>query len=123
MNLGMSRFERNVSFAAVDLTDLTHQRPRVLQDVLVRVMEMFKQKKIRPVAPIHEFAVSEVEKAFRAMGSGKLMGKLVIVPKPGDMVTVSRLDTPTGTQSNTDQSPRPLDPQPNQTSFAPMFLT
>lgn len=99
MNLEMSRFERNVSFAAVDLTGLTHQRPHVLQDVLVHVMEMFKQNKVRPVAPIHEFAVSEVEAAFRAMGSGKLMGKLVIVPKPGDMVMVSRLDIPTDTKS------------------------
>ena len=91
MNLDMSRFERNVGFTAVDLTDLVHQRPAILQDVFVHVMEQFEQKKIRPVAPIHEFVTSEAEPAFRALGSGKLMGKLVIVPKAGDMVMVSHL--------------------------------
>ena len=90
MNLEMSRFERNVSFTAVDLTDIVRQKPLVLQDILVHVMENFKQKKVRAVAPIHEFAISNAEAAFRALGSGKLMGKLVLVPKPDEMVMVSR---------------------------------
>ena len=137
MNLEMSRFERNVSFTAVDLTDLVHQRPRVLQDVFLQVMAKFKQKEIRPVAPIHEFAVSEAEMAFRALGIGKLMGKSVIVPTAGDMVMVSHLAISTVSPRkrtlslpgsfchpiSTDQLPRLLGPQPNQTSFAPMFLT
>ncbi len=100
MNLEMSRFERNVSFAAVDLTDLVHYKPRVLQDVLVHVMEKFERKTIRPVSPIHEFAISEAETAFRTLGSGKIMGKLVIVPKPGDMVMVSCLDNPHSISEN-----------------------
>lgn len=138
MNLEMSRFERNVSFSAVDLTDLIHPRPQMLQNVFVHIMDKFKQNKIRPVAPIHEFATSEVEKAFRALGSGKLMGKLVIVPRADDMVMVSHADTSTVFlrrgiilslpsspchEINTDISTRPLDPRKNQTFYAPMFLT
>ena len=92
MNLEMSRFEHNVSFTAVDLTDLATLKPKVLQNVFVHVMEKFKQKQIRPVSPMREFATSEAETAFRALGSGKLMGKLVIVPKAGDVVLVSYLD-------------------------------
>ncbi len=88
-NLEMSRFERNVSFTAVDLTDLAHHRQNVLQQSLVDVMNLFREKTIRPVSPIHEFGVSDVEAAFRSLQSGKLMGKLVIVPKENQMVMVS----------------------------------
>ena len=50
---------------------------------------MLRQGTIRPVGPIHEFSVSEVEKAFRSLQSGKLMEKLVIVPKSSDTVMIS----------------------------------
>ncbi len=87
-NLEMSRFERNVSFTAVDLTDLVSHRQNVLQQLLVDVIDMIKRGIIRPVSPIHKFGVSEVETAFRSLQSGKLMGKMVIVPEEDEMVMV-----------------------------------
>lgn len=88
-NLEMSRFERNVSFTAVDLTNLVSHRQNVLQQLLVEGMNMIKRGIIRPVSPIHKFGVSEVETAIRSLQSGKLMGKLVIVPEKDEMVMVS----------------------------------
>ncbi len=88
-NLEMARFEENVSFTAVDLTALVKEKPGLLQEVFKEVMAFFQQKIISPVSPIHEFAVSEVEAAFRSLQSGKLMGKLVIVPRADDTVMVS----------------------------------
>jgi len=88
LNLEMGRFERNVSFTAVDLTDVVYHRQNILQQLLVEVMDMFDRKIVRPVSPIHGFGVSEVETAFRSLQSGKLMGKLVIVPKEDEMVMV-----------------------------------
>ena len=88
MNLAMSPFERNVSFLAVDLTDVIHHRPQVVRQVLDEVMDHFKRKVGKPVSPIHEYSVSEVETVFRSLQSGKLMGKVVIVPKAGDVVMV-----------------------------------
>ena len=88
-NLEMARFEQNVSFTAVDLTILVHHKPALLQGVFKEVMDMLRRGTIRPVSPIHEFSVSEVEKAFRSLQSGKLMGKLVIVLNSSDTVMVS----------------------------------
>ena len=88
-NLEMARFEQNVSFTAVDLTLLVQHKPALLQEVFKEVMDLFHQSIIAPVSPIHEFSMSEVEKAFRSLQSGKLMGKLVIVPGEADTVMVS----------------------------------
>ena len=88
-NLEMARFEQNVSFTAVDLTALVQHKPGLLQEVFQEVMDLFHRDIIAPVSPIHEFAVSEVETAFRSLQSGKLMGKLVIVPTADDTVMVS----------------------------------
>jgi NADPH:quinone reductase-like Zn-dependent oxidoreductase len=92
MNLEMSHFEHSVSFAAVDLGDLVNYRRPLLQKVFLEVMDLFRSWRIRPVSPIHEYPVSEVESAFRTLQSGKLLGKLVIVPRPDDMVMVSPSD-------------------------------
>jgi NADPH:quinone reductase-like Zn-dependent oxidoreductase len=89
MNLEMSHFEHSVSFTAVDLGDLVNYRRPLLQKVFLEVMDLFRSWRIRPVSPIHEYTVSEVESAFRTLQSGKLLGKLVIVPRPDDMVMVS----------------------------------
>lgn len=89
MNLEMSRFEHSVSFSAFDLTDLIQFRPHMLQEMFLELMDLFRSGAINTVSPIHEFPASQVEQAFRSLQTGKLMGKLVIVPQRDDMVMVS----------------------------------
>lgn len=87
-SLDMSPFERTVTFTAVDLGDIIEFKPQLLQTVFTQVMDLVRNDTVRPVSPIHEYAVSEVETAFRSLQSGRLIGKIVIVPQKGDMVMV-----------------------------------
>ena len=91
MYLEMAPFESTVSFAGVDLGDLIQLRPETLQEVFVEVMDLMRSGSVNPVTPVHDFGVSEVEKAFRSLQSGKLTGKVVIAPRSGDMVMVRLL--------------------------------
>lgn len=40
----------------------------------------------KPISPITIFPISNVESAFRALQRGKIVGKIVVVPQPGDQV-------------------------------------
>lgn len=91
MYLEMAPFESTVTFAGVDLGDLIQLRPEKLQEVFVEVMDLMRSGSIKPVSPVHDFAISDTETAFRSLQSGKLTGKVVITPRSGDMVTVRLL--------------------------------
>ena len=89
MYVAMAPFERTVTFAGVDLGDLIQLRSETLQEVFVEVMNLIRSGSVKPVSPVHDFAISEIETAFRSLQSGKLIGKVVITPRSGDMVMVS----------------------------------
>ena len=91
MYLEMAPFEKTVTFAGVDLGDLIHLRPETLQEVFMEVMDLIAAGCVKPVGPVHNFAVSDIERAFRSLQSGKLTGKVVITPRSGDMVMVRLL--------------------------------
>lgn len=91
--LEMAKFARNVSFSAVNLVSLIRERPKSADAVWEAVMNLFRQKSIRPPSPIVPFGISEVEAALRTMQTGKHMGKLVIVPRPGERVEVCNVHT------------------------------
>ena len=91
--LEMAKFARNVSFSAVNLVSLIRDRPKSADAVWEAVMNLFRQKSIRPPSPIVPFGISEVEAALRTMQTGKHMGKLVIVPRPGERVEVCNVHT------------------------------
>ena len=88
MNLQMAPFERSVSFMAFDLGDLIQRRPAQMLQIFSELMDLMRHNRIRPVAPIHEYSVSQAESAFRSLQSGKPMGKVVLVPKGNDAVMV-----------------------------------
>ena len=88
MYLEMAPFERTVTFAAVDLGDVIQHRPKTLQKVFLEVMDLVRSGAVKPVTPVHEFTVSNIETAFRSLQSGKLAGKVVITPHATDMIMV-----------------------------------
>ena len=88
MNLQMAPFERSVSFMAFDLGDLIQRRPAQMLRIFSELMDLMRQNRIKTVAPIHEYSVSQAESAFRSLQSGKPMGKVVLVPKGHDAVMV-----------------------------------
>jgi len=76
--LDMGAFQQNRSFIGVDVAQLLTERPKILNNLLVRTMDMFRQGQIQPIHPITEFDAPKVEDAFRYMQKGQHMGKIVI---------------------------------------------
>ncbi|KAF6790728.1 polyketide synthase [Colletotrichum sojae] len=99
-NLDMSPLRRAASFAAIDLFQLGKYKGHVVQDVLRGVMAMFESGAARVVSPMTTYPVSEVDKAFRLMQSGKHLGKIVVVPKKTDLVKAIPARKPTSLQPN-----------------------
>ena len=84
--LEMARFEHNALFASVDLTIVAAERPEIMRRLLNDVFELIAEGLARPISPVTIFPMSKVESAFRTLQGGKIMGKIVLVPKPDDMI-------------------------------------
>ncbi|MCJ1249688.1 hypothetical protein MMC30_006914 [Trapelia coarctata] len=100
-SLPMFPFAQNVTFSDIDLASLSVQRPELLQKSFRSVMRLFLDQKLQPASPIHTFPVSEVEKAFRYMQTGKNVGKIVVTIQPEDRV-LTVLNTKPAYQFNPD---------------------
>ena len=89
--LDMLPFEYNVMFASVDLTKVAMYRPKLMKHLLDQVGQLLNQGSISAILPLTTYHISELETAFRTLQTGKAMGKIVVVPHPGDQVKVSQL--------------------------------
>lgn len=78
----------NRSYSSVDLISLGIERPKILTNLLSRVSSFLCEGTIKPVN-YTVFSISDVETAFKTLQSGHFDGKLIIAPKPGDLVKVS----------------------------------
>ncbi|ORY63888.1 putative polyketide synthase [Pseudomassariella vexata] len=84
----------NASFLSVDIMASVAERPRVMGRLMAEVADLVKYRKIRPVAPVTVFAISEVEAAFKRLHSAKGYGKVVVVPGADDVVQATRPKRP-----------------------------
>ncbi|ORY63395.1 uncharacterized protein BCR38DRAFT_410325 [Pseudomassariella vexata] len=82
--LEMAKFNYNATFSSVDLTVLAAERPVHMARTFDAVMKLFEAETVKTISPITVFGIAEIEKAFRLLQSGKTIGKLVVVPKPGE---------------------------------------
>ncbi|KKZ65546.1 hypothetical protein EMCG_08619 [[Emmonsia] crescens] len=87
--LEMIHFERNVSFASVDLTLLANKRPQLMKKLLSRVFKMFEIGTARPISPITRFSISNFEEACHSLQTGRSIGKIVIEAERNALVKVS----------------------------------
>ena len=85
----------NASFTSLDVLALVAERPAIVKRLLADVARLLKYGKIRPVTPITQFSISDVEAALKAQQTGKTSGKLVVVPGAGDVVKVRHRKKPT----------------------------
>ena len=90
-SLQMAPFVRAVSFFAIDLFQLGSVKPQATFDAFQAVMNLFQTDRLKPIAPISTFPISQLERAFRTMQAGKHLGKIVIVPHADDLVKVCEL--------------------------------
>ena len=86
--LEMAQFAVNATFSSVDLSILIVQRPLVMKRLMADVMSLHRAGFVKPVSPITIFPISEVEMAFRALQSGKSIGKIVVEPRSDDQTKV-----------------------------------
>lgn len=85
----MFPFAANVSFNAIDLAFEPQNRPPAVRRSIENSFKLLASNKIHPPQPIHEFGLSEVEKAFRYLQSGKNTGKTVIKLDPDTEIPVN----------------------------------
>ncbi|MCB9602077.1 MAG: type I polyketide synthase [Sandaracinus sp.] len=86
--LGMLPFNRALSFIAVDLDRMASERPDFFLPLCEDVLGAFAAGVLRPL-PRVEYGASQLEAAFRALGSGEQIGK-VVVRLDGETVTARR---------------------------------
>jgi NADPH:quinone reductase-like Zn-dependent oxidoreductase len=84
--LDMLPFEYNVSFHSVDLTKIAAYRPWLMKQLLDNVSSLMAHGFIHSIFPLSSYPISEIETAFRALQTGKSMGKIVVIPQEGDHV-------------------------------------
>ncbi|KAK1996712.1 beta-ketoacyl synthase domain-containing protein [Colletotrichum falcatum] len=78
-DISMTPFDNSVTFAAVDLTVLARLKPAKLRETLAKVVSLFEDGILQPVAPVTEMPMTNVEEAFRLIQSRKHTGKVVLV--------------------------------------------
>ena len=95
--IGLSPFQDNLSYTAVDLDRLFRQRPEVAARLMADIAERFEEG-IYEAPNITLFPIEEIVGAFRFMSQRKNIGKIVVtmtpksVPLPGIMKDVTETD-------------------------------
>ncbi|KAF7879091.1 hypothetical protein EAF04_000291 [Stromatinia cepivora] len=93
--LPMFPFSKCATFSAVDLATMTPARPLLIRKAFTAVMNLFKAGQIHTAKPLHVYKISEIEKAFRFMQSGKNSGKIVIDMDEAEKIPVVLTTRPT----------------------------
>lgn len=88
--LEMSHVDNNASYISVDLLAVAAERPKVIRRVINDVGQLLRYGKIRPITPVTVFSMSVVETALKTLQTGRTQGKLVVAPRPDDVVKVCR---------------------------------
>ena len=86
--LSMQPFEKSVTLASIDLTLLQRRRPQELQRSLGAVFDMFASRKIKPVQPLTELSLTDLETAFRQVQARKHTGKIILTADATTLVPV-----------------------------------
>ncbi|KAJ3548513.1 hypothetical protein NM208_g974 [Fusarium decemcellulare] len=94
--LDMKHFDRNISFSSVDLSKVAAEKPLLMSRLLDDVCKLITYGSIAPI-PMTTYCISNIEQAFRALQSGKSVGKLVVVPSTDAMVKATLTRTSAGT--------------------------
>ena len=76
--IDMEPFDRNVTFASVDLVTVAKRRPKKLQEVFTTVMSLFEQGALKAVQPVTTMPMTDIERAFRLIQGRKHTGKVVL---------------------------------------------
>ncbi|KAI1399900.1 hypothetical protein F4819DRAFT_488127 [Hypoxylon fuscum] len=85
-SLPMANFARNVSFFAVDLFHMALHNVDVFRSLQRTVVDLLALGVLQYPRPLHLYPISDIEKAFRFLQSGKNTGRIVLTASPTDTV-------------------------------------
>ncbi|MCJ1309677.1 hypothetical protein MMC25_003337 [Agyrium rufum] len=77
--ISMIPFDKNVTFAGVDLTVLAKLRRPEMHERLGKLLSMFDNGTLQAVKPITTYPMTDIEDAFRLIQSRKHTGKVVLI--------------------------------------------
>ena len=86
--------ETNTAHFSVDVAALSEHRPQETGDIMSQVMRMFKDGKLRPIHPLTNMGLADIEKAFKIMQSRQHVGKLVIEASSDSLVSCAPSPVP-----------------------------
>lgn len=89
--------------ASVELPTMMRYRPKQGVELLEETVRLYSEGKIREAWPTKVLNYSQLEESFRALQSGRGMGKTVLVPKDEDIVPIVP-EAPTPYRFQTDAS-------------------
>ncbi|KAJ5578008.1 uncharacterized protein N7459_006972 [Penicillium hispanicum] len=75
--LEMAHFDKNLSFASVDLGMVREKRPKLTRRLLRNSFDLFLHSKAHLRWPVTTIPISEIESGFRALQGGQVIGKMV----------------------------------------------
>lgn len=98
-HLDMSPFRRCATITAIDLAvecldEREGGRPYLMREAFPECVKLVAERSVRLPVPLTEYPMSEMEKAMRLMQAGNHLGKIVLVPKPDDLVKVASQPQP-----------------------------
>ncbi len=85
--LDMEPFLRNVTFIGFNLAPY-EDHMATHAEALHEIFSLMESGKLRPIHPVTVISYEEISKAFRALRSGKVQGKIVLKARHDDIVPV-----------------------------------
>ena len=92
--ISLEHFDRNVTFASIDLSLLSEHQPMVMQQLFRDVMAEFANGNLTPVEPVKVMSIAEAEQAFRLIQGRKHIGKIVLDAEEAAQVKVAPVKLP-----------------------------
>ncbi|KAH7489416.1 Reducing polyketide synthase [Fusarium oxysporum f. sp. matthiolae] len=86
--LDMRPFLDNITFSGLDILTQVISYPDRFEAIGNQVVELLSKNAISPLNNLARYSFGEVSKAFRLMQSGGHVGKIVLYPRPDDIVPV-----------------------------------
>ena len=82
--MGLAPFRGNLSYSALDLERMCHERPEVVGALLRDLMRRVADGELEPL-PVRAFPISQVTDAFRYMAEARHIGKIALSLAPDDV--------------------------------------
>lgn len=98
--LPMRPFHSNATFISIDIPELFKYRPREMEDVFSKVVELIQRRVAVPIKPLTVLALSEFSAALRKFKSGDNIGKIVVNLGANERVVAETALRPTQVSMN-----------------------